>query len=53
MAQDELSDGTNPEPHQLAQHIIDAHKRQITEMQTLLGGPGFCQPLTDFEPGTN
>ncbi len=38
MSQAELRDGQNPEARQLAQRIIDAQQREITEMQTLLGG---------------
>ena len=38
MAQEELSEGKNPEARQLAQHIVDAQQREITEMQALLGG---------------
>ncbi|MGH3693941.1 MAG: DUF305 domain-containing protein [Pseudonocardiaceae bacterium] len=38
MAKTELSDGQNPDARQLAQRIIDAQQREITEMQTLLGG---------------
>jgi uncharacterized protein (DUF305 family) len=38
MARTELSDGQNPDARQLAQRIIDAQQREITEMQTLLGG---------------
>ncbi len=38
MAKAELSDGQNPDARQLAQRIIDAQQREITEMQTLLGG---------------
>lgn len=38
MAKAELSDGQNPDARQLAQRIIDAQQREITEMQALLGG---------------
>lgn len=38
MAKTELSDGQNPDARQLAQRIIDAQQREITEMRTLLGG---------------
>jgi uncharacterized protein (DUF305 family) len=38
MAKTELSDGQNPGARQLAQRIIDAQQREITEMQNLLGG---------------
>jgi uncharacterized protein (DUF305 family) len=38
MARTELSNGQNPDARQLAQRIIDAQQREITEMQTLLGG---------------
>lgn len=38
MAKAELSEGQNPDARQLAQRIIDAQQREITEMQTLLGG---------------
>lgn len=38
MAKAELSDGQNPDARQLAQRIIDAQQREITEMQILLGG---------------
>ncbi|MGH3777723.1 MAG: DUF305 domain-containing protein [Pseudonocardiaceae bacterium] len=38
MANTELSDGQNPDARQLAQRIIDAQQREITEMQTLVGG---------------
>ncbi len=38
MAKTELSDGQNPDARQLAQRIIEAQQREITEMQTLLGG---------------
>jgi uncharacterized protein (DUF305 family) len=37
MAKTELTDGQNPEAKALAQTIIDAQQREITEMQTLLG----------------
>lgn len=36
MAKTELSQGQNPDARQLAQRIIDAQQREITEMQTLL-----------------
>ncbi len=38
MAKTELSNGQNPDARQLAQRIIDTQQREITEMQTLLGG---------------
>jgi uncharacterized protein (DUF305 family) len=38
MGNAELADGENPEARQLAQRIITAQQREITEMQTLLGG---------------
>lgn len=38
MARTELRDGQNPDARQLAQRIIDAQQREITEMQALLGG---------------
>lgn len=38
MAEAELRDGQNPDAHQLAQRIIDAQQREITEMQALLDG---------------
>jgi uncharacterized protein (DUF305 family) len=38
MAKTELSNGQNPDARQLAQRIIDAQQREITEMQNLLGG---------------
>jgi uncharacterized protein (DUF305 family) len=38
MANTELSNGQNPDARQLAQRIIDAQQREITEMQTLLAG---------------
>jgi uncharacterized protein (DUF305 family) len=38
MAKTELSNGQNPDARQLAQRIIDAQQREITEMQTILGG---------------
>ena len=38
MAKTELSNGQNPDARQLAQRIIDAQQREITEMRTLLGG---------------
>jgi uncharacterized protein (DUF305 family) len=38
MAKTELSNGQNPGARQLAQRIIDAQQREITEMQNLLGG---------------
>lgn len=38
MANTELSAGRNPGARQLAQRIIDAQQREITEMQALLGG---------------
>ncbi len=38
MAQTELSNGQSPDARQLAQRIIDAQQREITEMRTLLGG---------------
>ncbi len=38
MAGTELKDGQNPDARQLAQRIIDAQQREITEMQSLLGG---------------
>lgn len=38
MAKTELSSGQNPDARQLAQRIIDAQQREITEMRTLLGG---------------
>jgi uncharacterized protein (DUF305 family) len=36
MAKTELSEGQNPDARQLAQRIIDAQQREITEMQNLL-----------------
>lgn len=36
MAKAELSDGQKPDARQLAQRIIDAQQREITEMQALL-----------------
>jgi uncharacterized protein (DUF305 family) len=38
MAKDELNGGQNPDARQLAQRIINAQQREITEMRTLLGG---------------
>lgn len=38
MAKTELSAGQNPGARQLAQRIVDAQQREITEMQALLGG---------------
>jgi uncharacterized protein (DUF305 family) len=38
MTKTELSNGRNPDARQLAQRIIDAQQREITEMQTLLSG---------------
>jgi uncharacterized protein (DUF305 family) len=38
MAKTELSNGQNPGARQLAQRIIDAQQREITQMQNLLGG---------------
>lgn len=38
MAKVELNGGQNPDVRQLAQRIIDAQQREITEMRTLLGG---------------
>ncbi len=38
MAETELKDGQNPEARKLAQRIIDDQQREITEMQSLLGG---------------
>jgi uncharacterized protein (DUF305 family) len=38
MAKTELKDGQNSDARQLAQRIVDAQQREITEMQTLLGG---------------
>lgn len=38
MAKAELNDGQNPDARRLAQRIIDAQQREITEMRTLLGG---------------
>jgi len=38
MAKAELNDGQNPDARHLAQRIIDAQQREITEMQALLGG---------------
>lgn len=38
MAEAELRDGQNTDAGQLAQHIIDDQRREITEMQTLLAG---------------
>ncbi|MGH3825381.1 MAG: DUF305 domain-containing protein [Pseudonocardiaceae bacterium] len=38
MSEAELTDGQYPEARQLAQRIIDAQQREITEMETLLGG---------------
>ena len=38
MAKAELANGQSPDARQLAQRIIDAQQREITEMQTLLGG---------------
>jgi uncharacterized protein (DUF305 family) len=38
MAKGELSEGQYSDARQLAQRVIDAHQREITEMQTLLGG---------------
>jgi uncharacterized protein (DUF305 family) len=38
MAKTERSEGKNPDAQQLAQRIIDAQQREITEMQALLGG---------------
>jgi uncharacterized protein (DUF305 family) len=38
MAKAELKDGQNPDARQLAQRIVDAQQREITEMQALLGG---------------
>ncbi len=38
MGNAELADGQNPDARQLAQRIINAQQREITEMQTLLGG---------------
>jgi uncharacterized protein (DUF305 family) len=37
MAKTELAEGQNPDAKALAQRIIDAQQREITEMQTLLG----------------
>lgn len=37
MAKTELSNGQNPGARQLAQRIVDAQQREITEMRTLLG----------------
>jgi uncharacterized protein (DUF305 family) len=37
MAKVELNGGQNPDARQLAQRIIDAQQREITEMRTLLG----------------
>ncbi|MDT7595559.1 MAG: hypothetical protein QOJ06_1105 [Pseudonocardiales bacterium] len=38
MAQTELSNGRSPDARQLAQRIIDAQQREITEMRTFFGG---------------
>lgn len=38
MAETELKDGQNPEARALAQRIIGDQQREITEMQSLLGG---------------
>jgi uncharacterized protein (DUF305 family) len=38
MAETELKDGQNPDARQLAQRIIDAQQREITEMRSLIGG---------------
>ncbi len=38
MAKTELSEGQNADARQLAQRIVDAQQREITEMQALLGG---------------
>ncbi|MCA1694355.1 MAG: DUF305 domain-containing protein, partial [Actinobacteria bacterium] len=37
MAKGELNSGQNLDARQLAQRIIDAQQREITEMRTLLG----------------
>lgn len=38
MAETELTDGQYPDARRLAQRIIDAQQREITEMQALLAG---------------
>ncbi len=38
MGNAELTDGQNPDARQLAQRIITAQQREITEMHTLMGG---------------
>lgn len=38
MGNAELTDGQNPDARQLAQRIVTAQQREMTEMQTLLGG---------------